>query len=301
MRVLVTGSRGQLGTELHRLLTTMQAEVGPVPEAYRDAEADYIDYTELDISDADAVDAWFAGHAAYDLVANCAAVTNVDGCEADEEGAYRVNAQGPENLARAAAAQGAKFVQVSTDYVFPGNASGERVETDPVGPISAYGRTKLAGEELAMAANPKTFVCRTAWLYGYVGKNFVKTMRGLGASRERVEVVCDQLGNPTSANDLAYAILLVALGDDYGVYHMTNRGTCSWADLAARTMEMSGLPCEVVPITSEQYKAAYPNSADRPHFSSLRNLHLEQTVGDVFRPWQEALDMYIARLPELEG
>ncbi len=301
MRVLITGSKGQLGTELRRLLTTMEAEVGPVPEAYRGAEVDYVDYDELDISDAAAVEAWFAGHAPYDLVVNCAAVTNVDGCEANEEGAYRVNALGPENLARACAAQGAKLVQVSTDYVFPGDVPGERTEGDPTGPISAYGRTKLAGEELALAANPRTFVCRTAWLYGYVGKNFVKTMRGLGASHDRVEVVCDQLGNPTSANDLAYAILLVAATEAYGVYHMTNRGTCSWADLAARTMDRSGLPCEVAPITSEQYKAAHPQSADRPHFSSLANRRLEQTVGDPFRPWEEALDMYIDRLPELEG
>lgn len=301
MRILVTGSRGQLGNELRRLLDTMEAEVGPVPEAYRGADADWVDYGELDISDAAAVDAWFASHDPYDLVVNCAAVTNVDGCEADEEGAYRVNALGPENLARASAAQGGSLVQVSTDYVFAGDEPGERSEGDPTGPISAYGRTKLAGEELALAANPRTYVCRTAWLYGYVGKNFVKTMRGLGLKRDRVEVVCDQLGNPTSANDLAYAILLAATTGEYGVWHMTNSGTCSWADLAERTMERSGLACEVVPVTSEQYKAANPASADRPHFSSLRNARLSATVGDPFRPWQEALDTYLSRLPELEG
>lgn len=301
MRVLVTGSRGQLGGELRRLLSTMAAEAGPVPEAYRGAEADYVGRADLDISDGAAVGAWFAGHPPYGLVVNCAAATGVDACEADEEGAFRANALGPENLARACARQGAALVQVSTDYVFAGVEPGARSEGDPTGPVSAYGRTKLAGERLALEANPRTYVCRTAWLYGYTGRNFVKTMRRLGAQRDRVEVVCDQLGNPTSANDLAYAILLAALTGEYGVWHMSGRGTCSWADLAARTMERSGLACEVVPVTSEQYRAAHPGSADRPHFSSLRNARLEATVGDPFRPWEEALDMYIDRLNETEA
>lgn len=301
MRVLVTGSGGQLGGELRRLLSTMGAEAGPMPEVYRGAEADYVGRADLDISDGAAVGSWFAGHAPYDLVVNCAAATDVDGCEADEEGAYRVNALGPQNLARACASQGAELVQVSTDYVFAGDGPGERSEGDPVGPASAYGRTKLAGEGLALAANPRTYVCRTAWLYGYEGKNFVKTMRRLGASRPRVEVVCDQLGNPTSANDLAYAILLAAQTGGYGVWHMSGRGTCSWADLAARTMERSGLACEVVPVTTAEYLASHPQAAPRPAFSSLRNARLEATVGDPFRPWEEALDMYVGRLNEMEA
>ena len=300
MRILITGSRGQLGNELLRCLRTMAAEIGPVPAEYTDACVDAVDYDALDISDAVAVDAWFAAHG-YDLVVNCAAVTNVDGCEADEEGAFRVNALGPENLARACAAQGAKLVHVSTDYVFPGDEPGDRVESDPTGPVSAYGRTKLAGEEKALAANPRTFVCRTAWLCGYVGKNFVKTMRRLGATHGEVTVVDDQLGNPTSANDLAYEILKVALTEEYGVYHVTNNGTCSWATFAQAIMDGSGLACRVVPVTSAQYKAANPASADRPHFSSLRNLRLEQTVGDEMRPWEDALSEYLTRLPELEG
>lgn len=299
MRILVTGSKGQLGTELRRCLESMRAEIGPIPEAYRGAEVDYVDYGELDISDAASVDAWFDAHAPYDLVVNCAAVTNVDGCEANEEGAYSVNATGAQNVARACAAQRAKLVHVSTDYVFPGNQPGERVESDPTGPLSAYGRTKLAGEELALQANPRTFVVRTAWLYGYVGKNFVKTMRRLGATHDRITVVDDQLGNPTSANDLAYEILAIAEGESFGIYHCTNKGTVSWAEFAKAIMEGSGLSCEVVPVTSEEYKRANPQSADRPHFSSLRNKHLEDTVGDTMRPWKEALGEYLAQLPEL--
>ena len=207
MRILITGSRGQLGNELRRCLESGRSEIGPVPACYAGADVDYVDYGELDISDAAAVDAWFAERGPYDLVVNCAAVTNVDGCESDEEGAYRVNATGAENMARAAAACGGKVVHVSTDYVFPGTDPEPRREDDPVGPISAYGRTKLAGEQLVMAACPRTFVVRTAWLYGYVGKNFVKTMLRLAREHGRISVVADQLGNPTSANDLAHEIL----------------------------------------------------------------------------------------------
>lgn len=295
MNILITGSEGQLGNELLRCLETKRAEMGPIPSLYENANWDAVDREALDISDPSAVATWFSEHT-YDLVINCAAITNVDGCERDEKLAYRVNALGPESLARAAAGQNAKLVQVSTDYVFPGNLEGDRVEDDETGPISAYGRTKFAGEELALAANPRTFVCRTAWLYGYTGKNFVKTMLNLGKKLESVSVVCDQMGNPTSANDLAYAILLVAATDEYGIYHMTNEGTCSWADFAEQIMEKSRTNCSVERVTSAQYKAANPQSADRPRYSSLRNKHLEDTIGNPFRPWKEALNEYLSHL-----
>ena len=300
MRILVTGCNGQLGCEIRRCLESMKAEIGPIPANYGSAAAYYVDIDELDIADSDAVEAWFEDRN-YDLVINCAAYTNVDGCEADEEAAYRANALGPRNLACACSRQGARFVHVSTDYVFPGNNPIPRNEDDPTGPISAYGRTKLAGEEFVKAECSTHFICRTAWLYGYVGKNFVKTMRRLGATHERITVVNDQFGNPTNANDLAYEVLKVATTENYGTYHMTGKGTCSWAEFAARIMELSGLPCEVVPVTSEQYKAANPQSADRPHYSSLENRHLAQTVGDEMRSWRQALDTYIERLPLLEG
>ena len=300
MHIMITGAHGQLGSELVRCLSSGAAEIGPIPEPYAGATWDAIDRDTLDISDEVAVRDWFASHR-YDLVINCAAMTNVDGCESEEKSAYRVNALGPCYLARACAAQGAKFMHVSTDYVFPGNVPGSRVETDLVGPLSAYGRTKLVGELFALAENPRTFVCRTAWLYGYVGKNFVKTMRRLGATRERITVVDDQLGNPTSANDLAYEMLKVALTDEYGLYHMTNNGTVSWAAFASAIMAGSGLTCEVVPITSAEYRAANPQSASRPRFSSLENRHLAETVGDEMRPWSVALADFLSRLPELEA
>lgn len=301
MRILITGCNGQLGTELRRLIETGEAEIGPVPAEYKGADVTYADVDTLDITDATAVNALFE-QSPFDLVINCAAMTNVDGCEGAEEAAYKVNATGPENLARACAAHGTKLVQVSTDYVFPGNEPGERIESDATDPISAYGRSKLAGEQLALAANPRTFVVRTAWLYGYVGKNFVKTMLRLARERGGMTVVDDQLGNPTSANDLAHEILRLALTENYGVYHCTNEGTVSWAGFTRAIMEGAGYdPAIVIPCTSDEYAAANPKAARRPLFSSLRNKHLEDTIGNEMRPWQEALATYLERLPELEG
>ena len=284
MRILVTGAKGQLGGEIRR-----------IPAEYADATADYVDYNELDITDEPAVLAWFDGHG-YDLVVNCAGFTNVDACEVQEEAAFAVNALGAGNLARACETQGAKIVHISTDYVFPGDDPRPRREDDVPRPISAYGRTKLAGEELVREGCARHFICRTAWLYGYEGKNFVRTMRQLGASRNEVAVVDDQVGNPTSANDLAYEILRVAATDDYGIYHMTNEGTCSWAELAERVMVKSGLNCQVIPVTSEQYKKANPQSADRPHYSSLENARLAKTIGNDMRLWQDAVDIFIENL-----
>lgn len=298
MKILVTGSRGQLGNELKRILSTGHAEIGPIPTEYATADVDFVDYHELDITDKAAVDERFQDNG-YDLVINCAAATNVDGCEADEEAAFKVNAVGARNLAQAAADAGAKLVHVSTDYVFPGNEAGERVETDATAPISAYGRTKLAGEEAVCAANPKSFIVRTAWLYGYVGKNFVKTMKRLGETHQQVTVVDDQIGNPTSANDLAYEILKLALTDDYGIYHVTNNGICSWADFAKAIMDGFGLDCEVVLVTSAQYKQANPQSADRPKFSALHNKHLEEGIGDEMRTWQDAFAEYVRNFDTL--
>lgn len=296
MRILITGCKGQLGRELLAQLGRGSSEIGPIPAAYAAAEVDAVDIDGLDISDAAATDAWFSARGPYDLVVNCAAMTDVDGCEARFDAAFAANALGPMNLGRACAACGAKLVQVSTDYVFPGTDPTPRVETDAPAPISAYGRSKLAGEGLALAASPHTFVVRTAWLYGYVGRNFVKTMLDLGRSHERVTVVDDQLGNPTSAVDLAHEILALGVTEGYGTYHATNEGTCSWADFAQAIMEGAGIGCHVERCTSADWKRAHPESADRPRFSSLANARLAATVGNHMRPWQDALATYLANL-----
>lgn len=299
MKILVTGGRGQLGNELRRCFETMHAEVGPVPESYAGADVDYIDYDVLDIADQVAIDAWFAEHGPYDLVINCAAITNVDGCEKDEDGAYAVNAIGARNVALATQACGGKIVHVSTDYVFPGTDPTPRVETDETGPTSAYGRTKLEGELLVADACPRSFIVRTAWLYGYVGKNFVKTMLRLARENGRISVVNDQFGNPTSANDLAYEILRIADTDEFGIYHCTNKNGCSWFEFACAIVDAAGIDCEKEGLSSTEYKERFPQSADRPEFSSLANAHLEATVGDEMRLWQDALNEYLEHLPQL--
>ncbi|MCL1799686.1 MAG: dTDP-4-dehydrorhamnose reductase [Eggerthellaceae bacterium] len=296
MRILICGAGGQLGHELTRLLEQGVGEIGPIPAAYRGAEVTKTDVAALDITDASAVERLVAA-GAFDLVINCAAMTNVDGCEEQEDAAYRINAQGAENLARAAARQGAKIVHVSTDYVFSGDEAAERVEGDPTGPQSAYGRTKLAGELLVAAANPRHFIVRTAWLYGYVGKNFVKTIMALARDRGAIRVVDDQRGNPTSANDLAYEILRIAETEDFGTYHATNKGTCSWFEFACAIVDGAGIPCEKTPCAT----ADFPRPAKRPTFSSLRNKRLEDTIGDEMRTWQDALADYLENLPGHRG
>lgn len=297
MKILITGANGQLGTELQRVLRDMRAEIGPLPADYQGAEVVALGSGELDITDENAVASELAK--GYDIVINAAAYTNVDGCESNTEDADAVNHLGPAHLARACEERGTKLVQVSTDYVFPGNKEGERVETDPVGPISAYGRTKLAGEEAVKELCSRYFIVRTAWLYGYKGKNFAKTMIRLASKFGKISVVADQFGNPTNANDLAYEILKLALTQEYGVYHCTNNGTCSWFDFACAVVDLAGIPCEKEPLTSAEYKQRFPQSADRPHFSSLKNAHLETTIGDEMRPWEEAVKTYMEKLPEL--
>lgn len=298
LKVLITGAKGQLGSELRRCLANMQAEIGPISEAYADAQVFLYDSGTLNIAGKDAVFKAFQ-EIEPDIVFNCAAFTNVDGCELNEDAAYAVNATGPENLAQAAKVCGAKLVHVSTDYVFPGTEPTPRIENDEPAPISAYGRTKLAGEIAVRKNCDEYFIVRTAWLYGYEGKNFVKTMMGLGKKFDEVTVVNDQFGNPTSANDLAYTILKLALTNDYGVYHATNEGTCSWADFAAAIMQGAGLDCKVVPVSSMQWKEMHPESATRPAFSSLENKRLVDTIGNDMRPWQDALASYFENYSEL--
>ncbi len=280
MRALVTGARGQLGLALQDALAPTGAAI--------DAQ----DLPDLDISSHESVEGWFDAHEPYDVVFNCAAFTNVDGCETDFATAFAANALGPMNLARACAGTGATLVHVSTDYVFPGSEPGARVESDVPAPISAYGRSKLAGEGLALACNPRTHVVRTAWLYGE-GRNFVRTMLSLADRFDEVTVVDDQVGNPTYAVDLAHELVRIAQTSDYGVWHCTNEGTCSWADLAQETFVLAGLPTKVRRCTSAEWKAMHPESADRPAFSSLENARLEATIGNQMRPWREALAEYL--------
>lgn len=295
--VMITGCHGQLGNELQSIIKTGASEIGAIPSQFIGAKVIAVDIDNLDITDADAVSD-FVTQNRPDVIINCAAMTNVDGCETDYETALKVNAIGVRNLAMAAKAVGAKFIHISTDYVFSGNGKRPYVEGDKIDPQSAYGASKALGEKYAMDFCDKTFVVRTSWLYGYIGKNFVKTVRRVIRNNGSITVVNDQRGNPTNANDLAHHLLKLAVTDEYGIYHCTGAGECSWYDFAVKIAEYSGLGDTVSPCTTEEYNAKYNVPTKRPEYSSLRNLALECTVGDEMRNWQDALKEYISKVED---
>ncbi|WP_353809659.1 dTDP-4-dehydrorhamnose reductase [Agromyces sp. SYSU T00194] len=271
MRVLVTGAAGMLGRDVQAAL------------AGRDVTA--LARADLDVTDAAAVAAAVAGH---DVVVNCAAYTKVDDAESHEELAYAVNATGPRLLAEACAATGARLVTISTDYVFDGTATEPYAEDLPRDPINAYGRTKAAGEELALAAHPEgTYVVRTAWLYGAHGPNFATTMLKLAAARETWSVVDDQLGQPTWTADLAAWIVALLDSDaPAGIYHGTNGGRTSWFGFARAVLEEAGLDPERITPTDS---ASFPRPAPRPGFSVLGHDGWARAGLEPPRDWREAL------------
>ena len=291
MKLLITGSHGQLGSELAAQLTGGQTPFGPLPALYRDCTVQSVDVEELDITDGAAVQACMRAQRP-DVVINCAAMTNVDGCEAHPDDAFKVNALGARNLAIAAEEAGAKLIHVSTDYVFRGEGDAPLSECELPCPKSMYGKTKLLGEEYVQKFCSRWFIVRTAWLYGYVGKNFVKTMVNAGKKFGALTVVNDQLGNPTNAADLAHHLLKLAVTEEFGVYHCTGEGVCSWYDFASEIIRLAGVDATVAPCTSAEYKAKNPASADRPAWSALDNRMLRCTVGDEMRPWRDALACY---------
>ena len=242
---LVTGAKGQLGTELSKIL----------PDAI------YTDVDELDITKSSAV-MKFVKSNKIDTIINCAAYTNVDKAEDDEKLAKSINLYGISNLAKT----DAKIIHISTDYVFNGKNYKPYTPLDKPNPISVYGKTKLFGKNSLFWSNRNAIVIRTAWLYSPYGNNFVKTMRKLGAEKDEINVVADQIGSPTYAADLAAAIVKIIPQmneKNTGIYHFTNMGVCSWYDFATEIMELSGLKCKVNPISS----AEYPTRAKRPFYS----------------------------------
>lgn len=291
MKILITGSKGQLGTTLCGLLKAQKNSLGDIPSCYKDCTVIPVDVDELDITDRDAVMDFTKAKGA-DLIINCAAMTNVDGCETNRDAAEAINAFGAENLALAAESIGAKLVHVSTDYVFRGDAVTPYIETDECDPVTAYGASKLRGEIKVTAACKRSFIFRTSWLYGLVGNNFVKTIRRVAKEKGALTVVNDQRGNPTNCEDLAYHILLAAETENYGIYHCTGTGECTWFDFAKKIVEYSGIPCTVEPCTTEQSN----RPAKRPAYSSLDNRRLRETVGDRMREWTVALKEYIEKL-----
>lgn len=278
-KLLITGCNGQLGRALNQLYKGN--------EEYKLVNTDVED---LDITDVDKVLAMVEEVRPYAII-NCAAHTAVDLCETDVENAYRINAIGPRNLSIAAQKYGAKMVQVSTDYVFAGNGTTPYREFDQTGPQGVYGASKLAGENFVKEFSDRHFIIRTAWLYGD-GKNFVKTMLRLSETYDKVRVVCDQIGSPTSTKELAKMIAYLVPTENYGLFHGTCEGVCSWADFTTEIFRLAGKDTKVEYITTAEYGAA----AARPAYSVLDNYMLKLTTDFMFADWKDAIAEYISEL-----
>jgi dTDP-4-dehydrorhamnose reductase len=275
MKLLVTGAAGMLGRD--------------VMLAAGNAGHDVVGYghTELDITDGVAVQAKLEAERP-DVVINCAAWTDVDGAEESEEAAMAVNGTGAGNVSAAAEAVGASVVYVSSDYVFDGAKGAPYVESDQPAPLSAYGRTKLAGEETTAAANPRHFIARSSWLFGIAGRNFVETMLQLAADHGEVLVVRDQVGSPTYTWHLASGIVRLIEGLEHGIHHMAAAGSCSWYDFAREIFEQAKVECKVLSGTTEMLGRPAP----RPPFSAL----VSQREHAIALPaWQDGLSGYLAQ------
>lgn len=297
MKIMITGCNGQLGNELQSILKSGKSEIGNISDKFSGCQILPVDIDNLDITDFDATNDFILSNKP-DIIINCAAMTNVDGCETMKDVAFKVNALGVKNLAVGAKKTGAKFIHISTDYVFAGDGKKPYVEWDLIDPQSVYGASKALGEKYALAFNNKTFIVRTSWLYGYIGKNFVKTVRRVIKEHGSITVVNDQRGNPTNANDLAHHLLKLALTEEYGIYHCTGEGECSWYDFAVKIAEYSGYNNAVFPCTTEEYNSKYNVPTKRPSYSSLDNMGLKCTVGNEMRDWETALKEYISKVED---
>ncbi|MFN8473470.1 MAG: dTDP-4-dehydrorhamnose reductase [Anaerolineae bacterium] len=278
MRVVVLGANGQLGRALTRRLPLLGHAVVPLGRA------------EADVADPSVVESLAA--LTPDAIVNAAAMTNVDGAERDPETAFRINGQGAENAARAAARARAVLVQVSTDYVFDGLGDAPYAEDAPTNPISVYGASKLDGERRALAAWNRVQIARTAWLYGLGGRNFVTRILQLADERGALSVVTTETGNPTFCDDLADAIGRLIGLPDYGVFHLVNEGYASRYDFARAILALAGRHSPITPADS------FARAARPPAFAPLANRRAA-ALGVTLRPWQDALAAYIAAEPAL--
>ena len=280
--VLITGANGQLGNEM-RVLS----------EANKEYTYFFTDVAELDICNEQAVMDFVKAND-INVIVNCAAYTAVDKAEENVELCTKLNADAVGYLAKAAEANGAEFVQISTDYVFDGTAHIPYQETEPTCPNSVYGSTKLAGEQNALTLCSRSMVIRTAWLYSTFGNNFVKTMIRLGKERDTLGVIFDQVGTPTYARDLARAIFAaIRQGVVPGVYHFSNEGVCSWYDFTKAIHRIAGITdCKVNPLHTEEY----PTPAKRPHYSVLDKTKIKETYHIEIPYWMDSLQECISEL-----
>jgi dTDP-4-dehydrorhamnose reductase len=288
--ILVAGANGQLGRALMQRGADLKLPVTGM------------DLPQLDITDPDRLAKDFA-RTKPAVVVNAAAYTDVDGAETDSDSAFRVNADGPANLANCCGAAGAQLIHISTDYVFDGHRSAPRKESDPIAPLGVYGRSKAEGERRVREALDAHVILRTAWLYGIHGRNFVKTMLRLAGGSKPVRVVADQFGSPTCAEDLAAAIFEIIRQEKneehrhWGTYHYCNRGVVSWHGFAEEIFRLYGqltgkTPAELQAIPT----AEYPTAARRPAYSALDCSRIEQSFGIHPPPWQESLEKTIRAL-----
>jgi len=283
--ILVTGSRGQVGSEIKELSSNY---------AY---EFYFTDKGELDITDQNGMRE-FVIQNNIDTIINCAAYTAVDKAESEQELADKINHLAVKNLAQLSNEFGIKLIHISTDYVFDGTNFKPYIEDDATNPQSVYGKTKLDGEKALLEYNLKnSIIIRTSWVYSYYGTNFVKTMLRLGREKEQLGVIFDQVGTPTYAKDLAKTILdiLPKIDNEKAeIYHYSNEGVCSWYDFAKEIMRMAKLACTVNPIETKDY----PTAAKRPHYSLLNKAKIKKEFGIVIPYWKDALDDCLKRLGE---
>ena len=273
--LLITGANGQLGSSLQK--------IQPMYPGYAFF---FTDVDTLDICDKQQI-VEFVQSNRIGYIFNCAAYTAVDKAEDDSERCMRINRDAIRYIGEVAQAEGIKVIHISTDYVFDGKETRPYREDDPTHPVSVYGRSKLEGEIALQQICPDAVVIRTAWLYSEYGANFVKTMLRLGKEREEIQVVCDQTGSPTYAEDLALAMMSVVEHPQYlpGIYHFTGEGICSWYDFAVKIMELAGLNCQVHPIQTHEY----PTRAIRPAFSVLDKGKITTTFDLQIPHWEESL------------
>ena len=284
MNILITGANGQLGNEMRKVSAVS-------PNNYI-----FTDVAELDITDKVAV-LDFVQSNSVNIIVNCAAYTNVDKAEDDEDTAEKINATAVANLAEAMKAVDGTLFHVSTDYVFGSEGNTPRSEDMPLNPLGAYGRTKLHGEQAIAASGCKAIIIRTAWLYSVFGNNFLKTMLRLTAEKESLNVVFDQVGSPTYAGDLAVAIFTIIesnlYGGNEGIYHFSNEGVCSWYDFATEIAVAAGnTKCNVQPCHSYEF----PSKVTRPPFSVLDKTKIKKTFNLEIPHWRESMIYCINRL-----
>lgn len=276
MRILVTGANGQLGIDAVRIFKELGHEVfGYGRES-------------LDITNENQCREKILEHKP-DVVVHCAAYTAVDMAETDVESAYLVNAAGTRNMAVQAENIGAKFVYISTDYVFDGNSELPYKEYDFTDPSTIYGKSKLAGEQLVQSLSSRYFIVRTSWVYGKHGSNFVGTMLKIGKSKSEITVVNDQKGSPTYTVDLVFFLEKLIETEKYGIYHASNSGECTWYEFAKTIFEYQGIDVNVIPCTTDQF----PRPARRPKNSVLNNMQLRINGFKELRSWREALSDYL--------